>query len=579
MTKISKNKLICFVISLVSTLAEVFLYWCSKIWSLIIKPRPESLILEKMRNTYNYDDWLDLSYELDNVLGNDLWRANPMSSQYDCKLIAERLDMLLEAKESRDVVSILNILRSGLVRNLGNIANKKLFTYTGTKFLIEKYNMEVIDCLRFLLDNPSSTLTAQAKLDLVHDTRQSYGLSTLVLQGGVLFGLCHLGVVKALHEHQLLPRIISGVGVGALIAALVCVHTDVELPDFLSGNSIDLSRFASERPSDAGLGFQRLKRFYDQGYLLDIQLLDAVVREHIGTMTFEEAYIRTRRVLNIAVFSDDRNMPTLFNFLTTPNVLIASAACASNALPGLYDDTPLQCKDECGNVVRWNLSGSHTNTTKKKTKWRRWSTAAPAEREAPYTRVAELFNVNHFIVSQARPYLAPFFAAQDMVYQNYHRKGQKISSSSGSSGSGTATFIDAMFVGGSDGDDDGRRTLRSQLFRLAICELRHRLSQLESVGLLPSFLRRLMILDDRRLLNSEIIAIAPELGLRDFWRLLVDAPRSREDVEYWGRKGEQSAWFALPLIRQRCGVEFVLDSVYTSMLQNRRSNIARSKLG
>lgn len=40
----------------------------------------------------------------------------------------------------------------------------------------------------------------------------------------------HLGVVKTLFEHGLLPRIISGASVGALVAAIVCVKTDDELP-------------------------------------------------------------------------------------------------------------------------------------------------------------------------------------------------------------------------------------------------------------------------------------------------------------------------------------------------------------
>lgn len=43
-------------------------------------------------------------------------------------------------------------------------------------------------------------------------------------------GLYHIGVVKALFEQDLLPRIISGTAVGALIAALICIHTDDELP-------------------------------------------------------------------------------------------------------------------------------------------------------------------------------------------------------------------------------------------------------------------------------------------------------------------------------------------------------------
>lgn len=45
-----------------------------------------------------------------------------------------------------------------------------------------------------------------------------------------IIALYHLGVLKALNEQGLLPRIISGTAVGALIAALICIHTDEELP-------------------------------------------------------------------------------------------------------------------------------------------------------------------------------------------------------------------------------------------------------------------------------------------------------------------------------------------------------------
>lgn len=46
----------------------------------------------------------------------------------------------------------------------------------------------------------------------------------------IYIALYHLGVLKALHEQGLLPRIISGNAIGAMIAALICIHTDEELP-------------------------------------------------------------------------------------------------------------------------------------------------------------------------------------------------------------------------------------------------------------------------------------------------------------------------------------------------------------
>ncbi|KAK9455567.1 hypothetical protein V1511DRAFT_298451 [Dipodascopsis uninucleata] len=519
-----KLKLGGFLFSLVALFVEVISYWYKKLWMLFVTRRPEVQLLESMRNAESYEEWLDLAYTLDNVMGNDLWRANPKSTKYDYRLISERLDILMEAKEMRDITTLSAILRSGLVRNLGNIANKKLFTYTGTKFLIEKYNVEVVESLNFLLKLPQTEFSLQRKLDFVHDTRLSYGLSTLVLQGGVLFGLCHLGVVKALYNHNLLPRIITGVGVGALIATLICVHRDEELPIFLDGQSLDLSAFTRNQP-DENQGWNRLKRLIKKGYLLDVQVIEQVVKDNIGDLTFEEAYARTRRVLNVIVHSDDKYVPNVFNFLTTPNVVIRSAACASNALPGLFEEVEILCKNEEGEVVPWIRSGNPLH-------WKSWASTRANEREAPYTRISELFNVNHLIVSQAHPYIVPF------VSSDFHV---------------------------------GSKSLRSKLFRLIGLEILHRLMQLETLGLLPLFLKRLLMLDDSRLMNSEIVTVVPYITLGDFWKLFTASPRSSDDVMYWNRKGEQSTWFSLPVIRQRCGVEFVLDAAYDSLFKSKRN--------
>jgi TAG lipase/lysophosphatidylethanolamine acyltransferase len=233
-----------------------------------------------------------VAYQLDAELGNDLWRQNPTSKYYDYRLIHERLQSLIEAREEGDIVGLVNILRSGLVRNLGNISSPHLYNraYAGSKLLIEDYITSValaIDHVTSLPTSPihESGLTSQAKLDLLHDTRQAFGRSTLVLQGGAVFGLCHLGVVKALHLRGLLPRIITGTATGALIAALVGIHTEDELLGFLSSERIDLTAFTI-RNKTGGSGnrkasgsynqngwcstlTRRLRRFFREGYFLD----------------------------------------------------------------------------------------------------------------------------------------------------------------------------------------------------------------------------------------------------------------------------------------------------------------------
>lgn len=156
-------------------------------------------------------------------------RQNPTSKHYDYRLILGRLEAIIDAREDEDILTLVNLLRSGLVRNLGNITSHKLFrhAYTGTKLLIDDYITQVALSIQAVatLETPELErergFTSQAKLELLHDTRQAFGRSTLVLQGGAIFGLCHLGVVKALHLRGLLPRIITGTATGALIGALV----------------------------------------------------------------------------------------------------------------------------------------------------------------------------------------------------------------------------------------------------------------------------------------------------------------------------------------------------------------------
>ena len=105
--------------------------------------------------------------------------------------------------------------------------------------------------------------------------------------------------------------------------------------------------------------------------------------------------------------------------MTAPNVLIRSAACASIAMMGLYDSVDLLAKDKAGNIVQW---------TPTEIKWRKWTDAAPAESDSPLARISELFNVNHFIVSQANPYIAPFIPKEQFGSNILIKCGQLLSS-------------------------------------------------------------------------------------------------------------------------------------------------------
>src|SRR5205823_9548375 len=126
--------------------------------------------------------------------------------------------------------------------------------------------------------------------ELFHNTYQALGRSTLVLQGGSAFSMCHIGVVKALYLGSLLPKIITGTATGALIAALVGTHPDSSLLDVLKADGISLGAFeragARRKSQQQSSGTQlstfqrRLKRFWQTGHFLDIAVLEECAREN-----------------------------------------------------------------------------------------------------------------------------------------------------------------------------------------------------------------------------------------------------------------------------------------------------------
>lgn len=547
------------VLAVWRVVVDVASFWHRKLVSWWTRRNPVELWLDLLRNAEAFEDWEEAALHLDNLLGLDLWRNNPTSKHYDWRLITERLNSLATAREEGDYYTLINLLRSGLVRNLGNLTSSKLYnrSFSGTKYLIEEYITQVAEAaedISALSATPTTTargsvgggggenlLTDQMKLDFVHDTRQAFGRSTLVLQGGAIFGLCHIGVVKALFLRGLLPRIITGTATGALVAALVAVHTTEELPGVLKGDGIDLTAFAS-RTDPAAMAraqtfwtrwetlLRRIRRFSREGYFLDVTVLEECVRANVGDLTFEEAYNRSKRVLNITVATEGQGgVPTLLNYLTAPNVLIWTAAVASNAASAsLYGHrkTTLLCKDANGHVVPW----APANTTD----FHHWTHASYGDRDSPLRRIAELFNVNHFIVSQARPYLIPF------LQSNMH--GPSLLRSHGGGGI-TTTTLTARFS--------------AFLVRMVGLEIRHRLRQLDTLGLLPGSIRRFLV-DEQ--IPAASMTLVPEVTAADFVRLL-ETP-TRETVNYWILRGERSVWPAVAALRIRCAVENELDRSY-----------------
>ena len=152
------------------------------------------------------------------------------------------------------------------------------------------------------------------KLEHFQRARESLGQTALLLSGGATLGFYHLGVAKALWTNGLLPKIICGSSMGAIIAAAICTRTDAELSDW----------FESTQLADtSGLCFNpKVLRGRDET-VFDQSKLKSVILSNIADLTMNEAHQRTDRVLNVSVSpTRPQQKPKLLNYQTAPNACI-----------------------------------------------------------------------------------------------------------------------------------------------------------------------------------------------------------------------------------------------------------------
>ena len=337
----------------------------------------------------DYQEWYEASLEHDRLSGAEEWKDIDRAPYYDYELIRNRLAQIRQARERKDVNKLVFHLHEGLHGNLGNISNPMLYAHSmiGTKHLISRYLKEVCDALNYLCDNDFDEFPLKEKLDFFQTTGHAFGRSCLMLSGGAALGLFHIGVARTLWEHDLLPSVISGSSAGSLIASVLGSHDDTELKLKLQPENIYLEAFKA-------IGWTGLIRGRP---VLDGNYLESCLEENIHDLTFEEAYRRTGREINITVSPYDRHQHSrLLNWRTSPNVLIRKASLASCAIPGIYPPVTLWAKNIENEKVPYIPS-------------RKWVDGSIKD-DLPINRLARLYGVNHSIVSQTNPHVVPFLS-------------------------------------------------------------------------------------------------------------------------------------------------------------------------
>lgn len=469
-------------------------------------------------------EWEAAAKELDYLEGNDEWKLEPATGDYHPELIETKLRELDAARTNCDIRTMLYLIRTALSRDLGGMGNIDLYrhSYIGTKELIERYVESAVQTIHMVVEKSAFALPAGLDhKDLLEEmlyARQSFGRSALLLSGGATFGMSHIGVLKALFEAKMLPRIISGASAGSIVCSVLCTRKDEEIPDLISRFPYgDLDVFEGE---NEGLS-DHIKRLLTEGSWADISHLTRVMRSWLGDLTFQEAYNRTRRICNICVSSASiYELPRLLNYITAPNVMIWSAVAASCSVPLVFQAAPLLVKDPAtGAHVPWNATAQA------------WIDGS-VDNDLPMTRLAEMFNVNHFIVSQVNPHIVPFLSKDDRLYPatapGRLRQQQKTQEE--------AEWLYAFTA-------------------LAKDEALHRLQFLTELGVFPNLFTKLRCILSQR--YSGDITILPEIAVQDL-PLILKNPTS----EFMQRNcliGERATWPKLSRVRDRCAIELALD--------------------
>lgn len=360
-----------------------------------------------MKCALTYEEWAHAAKMLDKEMP---LRVNE-SEFYDEELVRCKLRELQQRREEGSLRDIVFCMRADLMRNLGNMCNPQLHKgRLQVPKLIKDYIDEVSTQLKMVCYSESEEFLLEERLQFMHETRHAFGRTALLLSGGASLGAFHVGVVKTLVEHKLLPRIIAGSSVGSIMCAIVATRLWPEIETFFQ-DSLHALKFFDQM---GGL-FALFKRVTTQGAVHDIRHLQMMLRHLTSNLTFQEAYDMTGRILGITVCSPRKHEPPrCLNYLTSPHVVIWSAVTASCAFPGLFEAQELMAKDRFGNIVPFHapfLEGPEEGSGSASRRWRDGS----LEMDLPMMQLKELFNVNHFIVSQANPHIAPLLRLKELV--------------------------------------------------------------------------------------------------------------------------------------------------------------------
>lgn len=339
----------------------------------------------------SYEEWRDAALAYDKSTDLERWKSSDESDQFDYTSIRRRLKRLRKLRAKKDYAGMLFALNEGVHGNIDGMGRAELYRKAkfGTKALIVDYVNEVTEALELLASPAAKSIPKKERLDFFQRAQHCFGNSALMMSGAGSFLFFHIGVVKALWQQGLLPDVLSGSSGGAIVGCLASTHSDKDLEKIF-----DPENLVHEIEQDESI-LRHLSAVTPS--VATAEEVQTVLERLIPDVTFQEAYKRTGRHLNVSIAAAERHQTSrLLNSITTPNVYVRDAIMASAAVPGFFPPVALTAKNDQGERQAYLPS-------------RKWVDGSLSH-DLPAKRLARIYGVNHFIVSQVNPHVFPFIS-------------------------------------------------------------------------------------------------------------------------------------------------------------------------
>ena len=364
------------------------------------------------------------------------------------------------------------------------------------------------------------------RLRVLRKMKQNMGRTALMLSGGGAQAMYHIGIIRALIQSKLYSDIsvISGTSGGSIIAAMCALKTPEELFTQVCVNTVSTDFTMDGEQKRKNIRWfpspmEMASYWFKHKYLVSSEEFRRTCHFYYGTTTFEEAFDRTGKNVCITVSAsrtsgDSASQRLLLNHISTPRVTLASAVAASCALPGVMAPAKLLTKNSMGELEPFEVDG---------VEWIDGSVQA----DLPFQRIATLFAVSNFIVSQTNFHIVP------LLNKDHH---------------------------------PNQNSLYWRLFQTMEWDIRSRALKLSRLGLFP----RIFGQDISKVFKQKYhgnLTIVPRFTTMQTFGLHALSNPTVEDMKNYIKYGEIATWPYLNAIRDMIRLEKVIDDCLNRLEQ------------